>query len=378
MKRMIFHLPEKLHDEPVSGSSLRPKKLIEAFKSIGYHVEDITGSHKERAKKIRRVKDSILRGVKYEFLYSESSNLPLPLSDPKHIPFYPIYDYIFFKWLKTKGIPIGIFYRDIHWRFDIYKRRFPFIKRILSYPFYYYDLYQYAKLADVLFLPTRRMADYLPHTLRFMRILDIPPGTQLYETAEKVYNKPLSELHLIYVGGITPPLYDLTPLFNAIGWLKQYSNKKIYLTVCSREKELGKLKKYYPQIILDTLPVSLLSCNNDKLKKVYEEADVVSLFLKFHPYYQVAAPVKLYEAIGFSKPVLTIKDTFMADFVTQNNIGWVIKDNIEEFVKWANHIFNDPGELLEKIENVRKIKAMHTWERRAYKIADFFSTLLAY
>lgn len=39
MKRIIFHLPNKIDKNRFSASQIRPMKIIEAFKNIGYEVD---------------------------------------------------------------------------------------------------------------------------------------------------------------------------------------------------------------------------------------------------------------------------------------------------------------------------------------------------
>ena len=75
MRRMIFHCPVKNEGNP-DASQLRPLKMIEAFRQIGYDVAVVYGDGAERKKSIAAIKRSIRGGVKYDFLYSESSTLP--------------------------------------------------------------------------------------------------------------------------------------------------------------------------------------------------------------------------------------------------------------------------------------------------------------
>ena len=44
MKRCIFHYPAPIADAPGIGSALRPKRMLAAFRAIGYEVEEVTGS----------------------------------------------------------------------------------------------------------------------------------------------------------------------------------------------------------------------------------------------------------------------------------------------------------------------------------------------
>lgn len=56
MKRMIFHIPLKINRERSSASQIRPLKMIEAFKKVGFEVDLVEGYGKERKKQIKKIK----------------------------------------------------------------------------------------------------------------------------------------------------------------------------------------------------------------------------------------------------------------------------------------------------------------------------------
>jgi len=85
------------------------------------------------------------------------------------LPIAPFLDFNFFKFCKDENIKIGFFYRDIHWNFEQYKTTVPLLKRKFAEFFYKYDLINYNKYIDILYLPSSKMADYIPHNL----IMDI-------------------------------------------------------------------------------------------------------------------------------------------------------------------------------------------------------------
>ena len=71
-KKCIFHIPNALDPMGTSGSQVRPRKMLQAFKNIGYDVDVIMGYGKSRLRSIREIKKKIIEGVKYDFLYSPS------------------------------------------------------------------------------------------------------------------------------------------------------------------------------------------------------------------------------------------------------------------------------------------------------------------
>ena len=100
-KRCIFHYPNPISDKMSAGSSVRPNQMLNAFKLCGYIVDDVTGYGSERKQKIREIKKNIKNGVKYDFVYSESINIPTVLSEENHIPIYPFLDFSFFTFCRN-------------------------------------------------------------------------------------------------------------------------------------------------------------------------------------------------------------------------------------------------------------------------------------
>ena len=157
MKRMIFHVPLKLREGYVSGSTIRPQKMMEAFRSLGYEVDAIWGTSSERKIKIEEIKSNIESGAKYDFLYAENSTVPrLIATDKHHVPRHPFVDGDFFAYLKKKKIPMGIFYRDMYWKYPDAMKNLSWWKRKLIIALQKQELAEYEQLFDVLFLPSMR------------------------------------------------------------------------------------------------------------------------------------------------------------------------------------------------------------------------------
>ena len=104
MKRMIFHIPNKLDEKMQSGSQIRPVKMMQAFKNLGYQVDVVMGYCSDRKMKIDKIKKNIKAGVKYDFLYSESSTMPTALTEKHHMPLCLFLDFGFFEFCKSHRI----------------------------------------------------------------------------------------------------------------------------------------------------------------------------------------------------------------------------------------------------------------------------------
>ncbi|MDY6826349.1 MAG: glycosyltransferase [Bacillota bacterium] len=362
IKTMIFHHPQPVYESGFSGSSVRPYQMIKAFKRIGYEVEEVAGSGARRKEAISKIKDELREGKKYCFIYSESSTMPSALTEKHHLPLYISLDNSFLGWANSHEIPIGLFYRDIYWMFDIYKKSIKFHKYYAALPFYYYDLICYSKCAQVIFLPSLTMKEALPTWFNSRtRFEELPPGT----TAMFSSNKPSNMVKMIYVGGIKPPLYDLTPLFKLASTISDQQKFEINL-VC-REEEWEIFNNFYKPFL--TPYIKILHKSGDNLASVYEDADIFVLLRGKHEYLRFVMPVKVFEAISYGKPIITNNHTEVARFVEREDIGWVV-NSIDEAKELLLNILADPKMLEEKKQKVFKAAEKHTWINRAKKVAD--------
>ncbi|EDS76834.1 putative glycosyl transferase [Clostridium botulinum C str. Eklund] len=359
-KRCIFHIPYKVSSDIVSGSHIRPLKMLNAFKNIGYDVDVVMGYGEEREKSIRNIKKNIENGEKYDFLYAESSTMPTLLTEKNHIPKYPFLDFSFFKYCKSHNIKIGLFYRDIHWKFDQYKNNVGTAKRIISTIFYNYDLKKYKELVDILYLPSKEMFKYLEIDFKG-KIEELPPGSEKNDNVDLIKYKNDDYLNIFYVGGISTELYDIRELFkvaNELPWVK--------LTVCCRESDWNNVADYYLTYLNER--ISIIHKSGEELYPYVKEADILNLFIKPTEYWEFAVPVKLFTYISYKKPIISAKNTVTGNFVEKNNIGWSIEYSREELINMLTKLKNNGKEILKKTSNMEKVLEENTWNSRAKKV----------
>lgn len=360
--RIIFHLPLDLkHSKSisgVSGSYLRPQKMRQAFEELGYIVDTVWGSAAERKKRIQKIKKNVSNGIKYKFIYSESSTMPTLLTEPNHLPILPSIDFGFFRWAKKNGIPVGLFYRDIYWLFEQYKKDVSWYKRMFAIPFYYLDLIIYHSWVDHLFLPSLKMLDELPGSWSKTHVSALPPGGSMPE--QSGITKKIPPLRLIYVGGVRPPLYNLSVVFDG---LNKLNSEQVELTVCCREQEWQICKEQYKPSLSSI--VQIVHEHGEALKSCYLNSNVALLLFEPCSYRGFALPLKLFEAICYRVPIVANTGTAVGELVEQEGIGWVIKPNSESFQNWLNFILEHPEELEKKSQIVRERAMYHTWRERA-------------
>src|SRR5690606_19014948 len=130
------------------------------------------------------------------------------------------------------NIPIGLFYRDIYWRFDGYKAKVSWHKRLLAIPFYKFDLWWYQQTLNVLYLPSSGMGEYVPAAFTVPKKA-LPPGfsTEKDDNLIKKAAPSDKKLNLLYVGGMSSD-YEMHLLFQAVSELENIS-----LTICTRKTE---------------------------------------------------------------------------------------------------------------------------------------------
>ncbi len=366
MANMIFHHPLPIWDGGDSGSKVRPVKMVEAFINIGYNVDTVSGYGYERKKAINRIRKAVEQGKQYDFIYSESSTMPTALTEVHHYPVYPLLDFGFFKWARNNSIPVGLFYRDVYWRFRHYKNNVNLFKRAVTIPFYKYDWLHYKRLVDHLFLPSLKIQSVLPSSWN-KTISALPPGCHIKspDIDQRVHNKSdrnsNSKLRLFYVGGVTPPVYNLRPLFQTISGLKN-----LHLTLCCRNKEWDIARDLYVDNERENLNIIHLS--GAGLQNCYEKMDIFALLWGPYEYTDLAMPVKVFESIGNGLPVLTFAGSEISRFIQREGVGWVI-NTVDEAKTLLNHLSKNRFLIEEKKHSVLKVRENHTWEVRANTVA---------
>jgi glycosyltransferase involved in cell wall biosynthesis len=358
MKIIIFHLPDYIDLNLSSGSQIRPQKMIKAFENCGYRVDLISGYGKERKAAIKKIRKNIASGIKYDFIYSESSSTPTMLTEKHHLPLYWHLDFNFLSFCNKQMIPICLFYRDIYWKFDFYKNSISFIKRLFATFFYKYDLYKYQLNIDLLYLPSIRMAKYLSNITKPI-INALPPAIININKLPLVNISGI--INIFYVGGIGA-IYNMHKLFEVVRKMPQ-----IQLTICCRKIEWEQQHSY--KCLLSS-NIQIIHEKNEKLIEYYQKSDVVSMFFEPHEYRTFAMPIKLFESIGYHRPIIVTKNSAVSDFVEKFDIGWSIPYDNNSLEELLYSLLKDKAQISEKIKNIEKIINENTWENRIHQIEE--------
>jgi len=315
-KRVIFHYPLPFSETLNSGSKVRPVKILEAFRTLGYQVDVVCGYSCERRTAIRKIEQNIEQGIKYDFCYSECSTMPTALTDPDHLPRAPILDALFFRMLNKNKVKIGVFYRDIYWCFESKTlRNFFRFKPQLAKLFYIFDLFVYKKYVDYIFSPSMESKEFIP-IIDENKVRPLPPGIDIGYKLNNTKNHS-KNIHLLYVGSIKKPYYNLEKMFSALSGLEF-----VKLTLCVREDEWNAHKYDYSY---ENIDMNVVHASGEDLEVLYMNADASLLFFEPIKYRELAVPVKLFESLGYSTPIISSHDTWVGNFVKSNEIGWTLE-----------------------------------------------------
>lgn len=360
-KRCIVHIPNSIDSRALSGSQIRPLRMIQGFRENDYLVDVVMGSGKERKSQIKKIKENIENGITYDFVYSESSTMPTLLTEKDHLPRYPFLDFGFFKYCRKKGMKIGLFYRDVQWKFPFYKESVSKAKRMVSIPMYRYDLYKYKKNLDVFYLPTERMKNYLqecPELLRRAKIL--MPGCESVQWMAEMSPRSDEKLRIFYVGGIVG-IYDISVFLEAVSKVND-----VEAIICCREPEWNQVKEDYQHYLGQN--IQIVHASGKDLEPYYEWADVCSVFGGNGEYFSMAMPVKVFEYLSKNKPMLGIRGSVSGDMIEKKNIGWASEYSTDALTRCLEHILEHPYEIKEKKQHAKVFYEESTWKMRAKQV----------
>ncbi|QQY15888.1 glycosyltransferase [Cutibacterium avidum] len=363
VRRCIYHVPYPLDPSTTFGGQKRAVAMLKALADWG-EVWLVAGNAAQRRRQMKVVMDAVKAGTRFEFCYSESSTMPTALTEPHHLPTHPIEDFAFLARLRRHGIPVGLFYRDVYWKFPIYGEGVPKAKQMVAQAMYRYDLLAYRQCLDVLFLPSLRMGDWVDVGDRVLKV-PLPPGHDIDETPAATPSSPLS---LFYVGGLGS-LYDLRAFCEAVSKVPDAS-----LTICTRPKEWEQARKDYEPVMKGNIKV--VHANGKKeLEPYFAAANVAVLAMAPHEYRDFAAPLKLFEYIGNGKPIIATQNTFVGDVVSRDQIGWTVKASVDEFVTLLTDLVEHPDHVESARDNVMAARDQHTWPARVEQLADVLAAV---
>lgn len=372
-RRCVFYRTLAIVDNAISGSDIRPAKMLHALRQLGYDVDVVAGDARARRRAVDDVKRKVRSGVRYEFAYAEPPTTPVLLNESHHLPLHPLLDYQFLAFCHSHGIPVILFYCDVHWRLPDYPRRIGWAKYLAALPFFHLDLFVYRKVVDALLVPDRGYLGQIADWASKMPNWNSIPGFDPTETPPP--RSPVAAgapLRLFYVGGLTPPVYDLTPLLEGSAWASHHGLNH-ELTICCHETEWARRPAVYDSYLGPHVTV-VHNRNRQELLELYSRHDIAVM-----PYGTLnsdwAMPIKFPEAIGMELAVLAGAGTAVAKMVAEQGIGWSVSDSAEDFFAVLNKVDRTELERVRLI--VKQVRPSYAWVERAREIAMIADRLRA-
>lgn len=344
MNKNILYITFVDFQEQKSGSSVRPKKIYDAFLEEGYNISLLTGLQN---RKLERWKNCIsyyknIKNEKYDFCYVE----------PPAGPIFNLCDHLLLLYIsKVKKIPVGLFYRDAYWKFaDWYN--VSGIKRFVINTMHKFDWFIIRKTCKRVFFPTKTMGDLFD----FKDKEALPPGCELTE----VTNKSSENIEIIYVGGVSEE-YGGRLLLETLE--KVNEDRKMVLHLVCRKEELNNIEQY-----LNKPWLKIYNASGKELEEIYSKANLAVIPRKIDFYMDFAMPVKLFEYISYELPIIATKCKEVANFIELNKIGVVVEDNVDSLYNALINI--DITDILEYTKNVKNTKVNNTWNKRVQQISN--------
>ncbi|MEM7145295.1 MAG: glycosyltransferase [Verrucomicrobiota bacterium] len=365
---VIYHHAAELGTTHNVASSLRPSRMRAAFEAIGEDVFEVTGGATERFDKAKELAGEMNTLPEGTIFYSESVNTPMALSWLVQEPLRwrdMDFDTRLMGRLRARGIPTGLFYRDIYWKFGVRTAAGMrgWVKQAVNPFFARRELRAFGEGLDVLFLPHERMAEYLPELNSGIEVRSLFPGGDAREEApgDEMDEPGGRGLRLLYVGDIAPPVYDMRPYLDELEGMGD-----VRLDLITRERELAAYDALYR--FGERARVVVSHAEGSGLARFYRGADMAVVVREDCDYHAFGMPVKIFEAISFAVPLMVSAGAkSVVELVRREKIGWVV-ENPGEFRELLMRLSERPEEIEERRARMLEIRSDHTWEARAREV----------
>ncbi len=366
---MIFHAPFPLQPDRVAASMLRPLAMRRAFADLGYRVMNVTGYAAQRRRAMTRVRAALAAGARIEFVYSENATIPNALTEPRHLPVHPLLDAAFFRHCRRSGVPVGVFYRDVYWRFPRFREGINPVLEAGLQATYRSELMAFERVGLHLFLPSQAMARHVPH-VDPVRMSALPPGAPDVAATRRDSDgwddggdEDGKELELLFVG-VLQDNYRLDACLRAVS-----ATPGTRVTLCVRQETWETSRDHYAPL-LPAGRAQVVHRSGAELEPLYRRADLGVLFTEPNPYWDFAVPYKLYEYLAHELPVIAVRGTQTGRLVEEMGIGWVLSYDAGALGDLLRHLREAPEEIEAVRRRMRAVLPDQTWQARARTVVQ--------
>lgn len=352
-----------------TGSSVRPRRMLEAFQEMGLSIKILSGKKTKRKERRKNID---------EILYWLDRNRPqFCYIEPPSGPFYDWKDLYLLQKLHAQKVPIGLFYRDAYWMFPEYGadgKKISIQEKIKLFVIKWMqkrDLWVFKRTCDHIFFPSESMANYFHFKSQSM----LPPGCVIRNDSYYAYEKCAQKetLTFIFVGGAAR---NHGTFLTMEAFEKVNQNGKIarLIYVCP-EKQWNTIKdEVYKKEYADWLSIYHVS-GDEKLAPLYEKADVALLTAPSTEYRNFAVPVKIYEYISYGKPILVTNCHETEKVILKNQVGWSVPDNVSSVYSKILFLYEHQKEIYKKQSFCKKACINNLWINRAKEVLNVLTHL---
>lgn len=355
INKLLYLTYIPMEDAPSSGSSVRPKKMKSALEELGIDVKTFSGINNNieiRKKTVSDIKE-LLKTWRPDACYIEP---------PSGLMFY-YGDIELIKILHRMKIPTSIFYRDAYWKYPEYSVEGKLslmnqFKRLIIKGIQIYQWNVFRKNIDIIYFPSMTMASEFDCPYKDT----LPPGSFVADIKQKTeLSKPLQ---FVFVGGAARNHGTFLTIEAFIKVNKKEVKAKLCY-ICPKEQwdSLG----LYAEQYRDWMEIVHTS-GDENLKPLYEKADIALLTAPRTFYRDFAVPIKIFEYISYLKPILVTDCIETARVVTDNHVGWVVKDDVESVAAQIEFLCNHPEEIERIKSGMHVARNNNLWVSRAKKV----------
>jgi glycosyltransferase involved in cell wall biosynthesis len=340
-----------------SGSSVRPTKILEAFRNTDNELIVLTGEQ-TMADRGRHVKDTrkYIDAHRPDICYIESPTRAI----------FRRCDRQLIKHLREMGVPTGFFLRDFH---ELFRKEFP--RRRSSLFNYLKDVYwdyllpktlNTIRYCDIVYLPSdecKNLFDY-----KDMRAL--PPAGENHISKNKEFNHTC-----IYVGGWTHH-YDSKFLLEAFDLLCREDPSYHLILVC-RKNEWDAFESPYKKAPW----LEVHHTSGKELAPLYERASVGLIIPQpDYEYSRYAVSVKTFEYMGYGLPIVAIHSSAMGKIIRDEKIGLTAEYRKEAYAAAIKEITDCEATYWSYADNVRDaLTNRNLWKHRVEQIISDLTPL---
>ena len=347
-------------NEPAkSGSSLRPKKMLEAFEQMQLKIKVLQGANNKRAQRRRNVKE-ILKWL--------DSNKPrMCYVEPPSGPFFCSIDLKLLKKLKKMDVPIGLFYRDAYWKYPKIYENINIIKKIkliIIKQMQLRDLRVFESTCKYIYFPSYKMSELIDIDCN---IEVLPPACDVRKNniaGDIKRLKESKEFTYFYVGAASNS-YGVDMLLKCFDNVNAEKIIARLIIVCPKEQWETTFAARYK-----TKPcwLNVEHLNSEMLCELYKKVDICVIPRPKNEYNDFAVPIKLYEYMSYAKPILATNCTETQRIIQSYDIGWITCDTVDGLEKEILRLYDNYAEIIEKKNNCIDAVKDNMWQKRAEKV----------